>query len=797
MSVPNCHTHASPAAHRSIAGVLSVVVPGQALAHTTITLDAPPLLIAGAVTVGVLATLALGAIIQRRRADRQMLRDAHRHHAVSASLAQTVMDVEPEPSTRAEAATMNNAGADLAALNTVIATLDEGVIISASNGQTLASNDAAAHIFDLDPAQMDAFHIDRPPVKFLRTNGLACPSASLPPQQSLADGQVHEAEFNIVQPNGTRQWVKLHARPIVLAGAAVVTAITDVTHQRQTDARLRLADKAIEHSPDAIMITTAEGLILRVNPAFTRLTGYRLDEVIGHSPALLRSGQHDTAFYTAMWNSVRRSGRWEGEIWNRHKRGHLFAERLSISAVEDTPGHVSHYVAVFSDITEAKTEAARISHLAQHDALTGLPNRSLMSDRLNHALHRSQRHRAVVALLFLDLDRFKTVNDTFGHAVGDLLLQQVAARLTGCVRESDSVGRLSGDEFMVVLTDLVDAEQAGQVARKILASLDSPFEIEGHRIQATFSIGIALYPNDAGSAKDLHHHADTALYHAKASGRNAFRYFTEAMNTRAEQRLNMEHHLRGAIAKGELSLLFQPLTRIDDGRVVAMEALCRWHSPVLGDILPDSFIPVAEGCGLIVDLDYWVLEHACHELSIWQTHGATEVGVAVNLSSLHFRREGLVDEVRAVLARTQIPASRLELELSESTLLQGGPEVTATLNSLKAMGVHLVINDFGVGYSSLAHLRRYQIDRLKIDRRFIQAMEHTGDDAAIVRALIELGQSMRIEVLAEGVETDGQRRGVLAAGCLLAQGQLMGAPMTAETTLALLTAPTTLRPTQR
>ena len=791
-----CHTPSSPPTRRLIAGAVSCVAPSQVFAHTSIALDAPPFLLAGAVTLGVLGTLALCTITQRRRTHRQMLNDAHSHHAVSASLADTVIDDLPRTLASADAMALGdaapNATADFAALRATLATLDEGVILSAPSGETLASNSAAARIFGLDTARMATFHLDHPPVDFLRANGIACPPSALPPRKCLADGQAHEAEFTVIQPKGTRRWLKLHARPVPDAG--VVTAISDVTHQRQTDARLRLADKAIEHSPDAIMITTAEGLILRVNPAFTRLTGYRLDEVIGHSPALLRSGQHDTAFYTTMWDSIHRSGRWEGEIWNRHKRGHLFAERLSISAVEDVPGHVSHYVAVFSDITEAKTEAARITHLAQHDALTGLPNRSLMSDRLDQALHRSQRHHRITALLFLDLDRFKTVNDTFGHTVGDVLLQQVAARLTGCVRESDSVGRLSGDEFMVVLSDLIDAEQAGQVARKILSALSPPFDIEGHRVQTSFSIGIALCPDDADAAKDLHQHADTALYHAKASGRNAFRYFTEAMNARAEQRLSMEHHLRQAVANGEISLMFQPLTRIDDGRVVAMEALCRWHNPALGTVSPDTFIPVAEDSGMMLELDYWVLEHACREVAKWQAHGATDVGVAVNLSSLHFRREGLVEAVRAALARTRVPASLLELELSEIPLLQGGPEVTSILNTLKAMGVRLVINDFGVGYSSLAHLRRYQIDRLKIDRRFIQAMEHTEDDAAIVRALIELGQSMRIEVLAEGVETDAQRRCVHAAGCRLAQGLLMGAPMNAEATLALLTAPTSTRP---
>lgn len=786
MSMRICRTPFSAPLARVIAGGGAVVASGPALAATTVVLDAPPLLLAGATTVGVLATLALCTLTRRRHAP---LPPAAPPRAESGMAGAAAAPALPAASVDAG----QPGGVDPAALHGLMDALDDGVMLHAPNGEPIASNTAMARILGLAPAQMAAFHLDRPPLAFLRDDDRPCPAHRLPPRLSLADGAAHEAEFSIVRSNGSRRRLKLHAHPIDGNGAGVVTTVADITHQRHTDARLRLADKAIEYSPDAIMITTAEGQILRVNPAFTRLTGYRLDEVIGRTPALLRSGQHDAAFYAALWDSIHRSGHWAGEIWNRHKRGHLFAERLSISAVDDAAGHVSHYVAVFSDITAAKTEAARITHLAQHDPLTGLPNRSLMTDRLDQALHRSQRSGRQVALLCLDLDRFKSVNDSFGHAVGDVLLQQVAARLLGCVRETDSVGRLSGDEFMVVLTDLHDADQAGQVARKILTALAAPFDIDGHRVMSTFSIGIALYPGDADTAKALQQQADTALYHAKAGGRNAYRYFTDAMNTRAEQRLTLESHLRGAIANGELSLHFQPLSCIDDGRVVAMEVLCRWHSPVLGEIAPEVFIPVAEESGMMVELDYWVLEQACRAAATWTAHGATRVGVAVNLSHLHFRREGLVEQVRAVLARTRVPATLLELELSESTLLQGGPEVTAILNSLKAMGVRLVINDFGTGYSSLAHLRRYQVDRLKIDRRFIQAMEQTADDAAIVRALIELGQSMRIEVLAEGIETDAQRRGVHAAGCRLAQGRLMGAPMDAEATLALLTAPTTLR----
>lgn len=787
MSMRICRTPFSAPLARVIAGGSAVVASGPALAATTHGLDAPPWLLAGAAVAGMLVTLALCALARRR----------HTQHPpaplVQPSAGLTTTAEVPLPASSASGDAERDIGADPATLHAVMDALDDGVMLHSPTGQLLASNAALARIFGLDPAQVGTFDLDRPPLAFLRDDDRPCPAHCLPPRLSLTDGAAHEAELSIVRSNGSRRRLALHARPIDTNGAGVVTTVTDITHQRHTDARLRLADKAIEHSPDAIMITTAEGQILRVNPAFTRLTGYRLDEVIGRTPALLRSGQHDAAFYAALWDSIHRNGHWAGEIWNRHKRGHLFAERLSISAVDDAAGHVSHYVAVFSDITAAKTEAARITHLAQHDALTGLPNRSLMTDRLDQALHRSQRSGHQVALLCLDLDRFKSVNDSFGHAVGDVLLQQVAARLLGCVRETDSVGRLSGDEFMVVLTDLHDADQAGQVARKILTALAAPFDIDGHRVMSTFSIGIALSPGDADTAKALQQQADTALYHAKAGGRNAYRYFTDAMNTRAEQRLTLESHLRGAIANGELSLHFQPLSCIDDGRVVAMEALCRWHSPVLGEIAPEVFIPVAEESGMMVELDYWVLEQACRAAATWTAHGATRVGVAVNLSHLHFRREGLVEQVRAVLARTRVPATLLELELSESTLLQGGPEVTAILNSLKAMGVRLVINDFGTGYSSLAHLRRYQVDRLKIDRRFIQAMEQTADDAAIVRALIELGQSMRIEVLAEGIETDAQRRGVHAAGCRLAQGRLMGAPMDAEATLALLTAPTTLR----
>ncbi|MCB1959943.1 MAG: EAL domain-containing protein [Rhodocyclaceae bacterium] len=675
-------------------------------------------------------------------------------------------------------------------LRTVLDTLGEGVVMRDRRGKVILSNSAAARIFALSEAEMARFTLDQPPVRFLRENGDPFPTEELPSMRTLADGEGHSAVQGVVRDDGSVRWLWTHSKPIPGpdgAPAAVVTSIADITRLREAETRLRLADKAVDHSADAIMVTTSEGQILRVNPAFTRITGYTVEEVVGRTPALLRSGRHDASFYAAMWESIRRAGAWQGDIWNRRKDGHIFAERLSISAVHNAAGQISHYVAVFSDVTEARIQEARFAHMAQHDALTGLANRSLMEDRLAQALRRADRSNHPLALLFLDLDHFKTVNDTFGHAVGDALLKAVAVRLLACVRASDSVGRQAGDEFLILLPELDDARQAGQVAGKIIAELARPFAIGEHPVSTSFSIGIALFPNDASDADTLRQHADTALYHAKASGRNTFRFFTDTMNADTERRQQCEMALRDALAADTVQMAYQPLRQLADGRIVAMEAQCHWRDPRLGEMTPARFAELADDSALVLALDRWALRTACREAARWLAHGAHGVRVAVNLSLAALRHDDAAAMVRAGLAEAGLPADHLELELGEAVLRDAHSRLGDTLAQLKALGVRLVIDHFGADQNTLTRLGQLGIDRLKIDRSFLADPGEASADNGIVRTFVELGRNLGIEVVADGVDTDTQQSHVLAAGCRVGQGVLLGPPMDPERTLQRLT----------
>lgn len=677
-------------------------------------------------------------------------------------------------------------------LRALLATLGEGVIVRNTDGNILLHNAAAARIFGLDDQEMRHFRVDSGQVKYIREDGADYPLDTLPAMQTLRDGEGHSGLVGIVRRDGATRWLWAHSQAVLDEAdrpGAVVTAVADITHMREAETRLRLADKAIDHSADAIMITTAEGRILRVNPAFTRVTGYSAEEVIGHTPAMFRSGRHDRAFYAAMWAAIHDHGSWQGDIWNRHKDGHLYAERLSISTVRDSAERPSHYVAVFSDVTEARTKEQQYAHMAHHDALTGLPNRSLMADRLAQSLNLAQRNRRQVALMFLDLDRFKDINDTLGHAGGDALLKAVADRLEASVRESDSVGRQSGDEFLVLLPDLDDGAQAAQVAQKILTALSRPIDIDGQQILSSASIGIALYPDDAHDTNALLNHADTALYHAKASGRSTFRYFTESMNAESERRMRLEHQLHVALEHGDLRLLYQPLKRLSDGRIVAMEAICRWKSSLLGAINPTTFLAHSGDLALAKALDCWTLDTACREAARWRAEGIKNVRVAVNITARHFRQDSLIDSVCHALEAVDLPADCLEIELPERVLHETDPVVTVTLRTLKTMGVRLVLDEFGTGYNTLTRLKAFGIDRLKMDRSVLANLDQSDDHLTIMRAMIELGRHLNIEVLADGLETETQHARIVDAGCLLAQGALLDAPMSGDRAIERLRSP--------
>ena len=595
-------------------------------------------------------------------------------------------------------------------------------------------------------------------------------------------GHIVGGESCLRHKDGHELWVRTNAHFIRNAAGDVVGVegtTRDSTLQRRAEEELRLAAKVFESSGEAIMITDAGGRIISVNQAFARVTGYAAADVVGRNASLLASGRHSREFFSEMWRGLLDSGYWQGEIWNQRRDGEVFPEWLGISSVRDPEGRITHFVGIFSDISERKAAEEKIEFLAHHDPLTALPNRLLLQDRMEQAIVHGERTGRKVALLFVDLDRFKAVNDAFGHPVGDLLLRDAAQRLQACVRDSDTISRHGGDEFLVILTDLHNSEVPAQVAGKIMTALGEPFHIDAHEATISASVGIAVYPEDGAGFDELLKKADTAMYHAKEAGRNAFRFYTERMNADAQERLDLHSRLRRALERAEFVLHYQPLVDLKRGRIVGGEALVRWQCPEHGLIAPGDFIPAAEHSGLIVPLGEWVLREACRELAHWHAQGQSQLSMAVNISSIQFRRGDVEETVRRALAASGAMPSALELELTESILIDGAEQVLATIKSLQAVGVRLAIDDFGTGYSSLAYLKRFAVDKLKIDQSFVRDIVTDQDDAAIVRAVIQMARSLNLKVLAEGVETEAVAAELRAMECDLVQGYHFGRPLPA------------------
>ncbi|MDC7715325.1 EAL domain-containing protein [Vogesella sp. LYT5W] len=553
-----------------------------------------------------------------------------------------------------------------------------------------------------------------------------------------------------------------------------------VSHERQQ----RLAATVFEASSEAILITDADSRIIAVNRAFSDITGYSEAEALGNTPALLGSGRHDAAFYADMWNHLRARGYWSGEIWNRRKNGEIYPEWLTINQVRNGDGSVSHYVALFSDISERKATEARVQHLAEYDFLTDLPNRLLLHDRLQQSLHLAERKQHKVAVLFMDLDRFKNVNDTLGHDAGDELLRQVAGRTQHMLREMDTVGRTGGDEFVIILPELADSAQAGLVAERVLQVLEAPFTIRGHTLVISASIGIAVAPADGGSPALLLKNADMAMYQAKASGRNAFRFFDPGMTAEVSERLLLENQLRLAMAQQRFYLELQPKYDIASRRLNGFEALLRWRQPDGRLVSPARFIPVAEDSGVITELGLWVLEQACRTATEWVRHGR-QLTIAVNVSARQLTHGDFCAEVARVLRDSGLPPALLELEVTEGTLIDYSGPVRQQLAGIKALGVRLAVDDFGTGYSSLAYLKNFAPDTVKIDRSFVSGLQHNRDNAAIVSAIITLARNLDMESLAEGVETEAELAALQALGCDTVQGYLTGRPLAVNDALAL------------
>jgi diguanylate cyclase (GGDEF)-like protein/PAS domain S-box-containing protein len=545
-------------------------------------------------------------------------------------------------------------------------------------------------------------------------------------------------------------------------------------------ARLKLQAQALNAAANTIVITDLNGDIVWSNPAFSASSGYSAAEVLGRNPRILQSGNHEKEFFSSLWRTITSGETWRGEIVNRRKDGTLFTEETTITPVSSQAGVITHFVAIKQDITNRKIAEERVQFLAYYDALTELPNRTLLRDRLTTALAGARRRREKVAVLFLDLDRFKIINDSLGHSFGDTLLQEVAGRLKGWAREQDTVARVGGDEFVLVLSGLVQDADAAVAAQRVVDTMSAEFSVRGHSLNATCSVGVSIFPQHGMDGEALIKNADAAMYCAKQTGPNQVQFFTEDLNVQMVERLTLENGLRLALDRKEFFLVYQPQMDIATGRVVGFEALLRWQQPVLGLVPPDRFIRIAENSGLIVPIGEWVLRTACTQARKWQDEGFPAVRIAVNVSAVQFRQDGFRDLIRDVLHETGMAPQHLELELTESLLLSNADVVFSVLQDLNDMGLSLAIDDFGTGYSSLSYLKQFKVGKLKIDRSFIRDIASDSDDAAITTAIISMAKSLHLKVIAEGVENEAQMAFLREHSCDEIQGYLFSKPLSAE-----------------
>ena len=546
----------------------------------------------------------------------------------------------------------------------------------------------------------------------------------------------------------------------------------------QVDEALRISEVAFETN-DAIMITDAEANIVRVNQAFLDTTGYSQEEVIGKNPRLMNSGVHDKAFYTEMWQQLLRNGYWSGEIFDKRKNGEIYPKWTKITAVRNKQQQVTHYVAVFNDLSERKRSQEEIRNLAFYDSLTKLPNRHLFLDRFSAALASATRLNKFGAILLIDLDRFKLLNDTLGHDYGDFLLIEVAIRLKACVREKDTIARLGADEFVILVEDVSDNSddtslKVGLIAEKIRESLARPYYFNGHQLLSSSSVGVCLFDGSEKSIEELVQHAEMAMYQAKSAGRNSIRYFDPVMQHRVTSHAAIENDLRHAIEQQQLHLYYQ--MQVDaNHRPLGAEALLRWIHPERGLVLPSLFVPIAEESTLILEIGHWVLDTACRQLSVWAESNETrDLTLAVNVSAKQFAVPDFVDQVANVLKVHKVNPARLKLELTESVLLEDMAATVQKMHALKKLGVTLAIDDFGIGYSSLSYLKQLPLDQLKIDQGFVQGITEDGSDAMLVQTIIDLATNFRMNVIAEGVETQAQLTFLKHHECMAFQGFLFG-----------------------
>ncbi len=566
----------------------------------------------------------------------------------------------------------------------------------------------------------------------------------------------------------------------------VVTIGQDVTASRQAQEEMHKLSRAVQQTADSIMITDRDGVIEYVNQAFEDTTGYARSEAVGKKPNIVKSGRHDDGFYQRLWKTILNGEVYRGVLTNRKKNGELYYEEKTITPLKDERGNITHFISTGKDITERMQTQERLHYLAHHDVLTGLSNRALFLERLDHALTRARWTNRPLAVLFLDLDRFKNINDTLGHDIGDGALRVAAQRLTDAVREGDTVARLGGDEFTVLLEDLANSNDVPSVAQKILDALSRPFEVEGREFVITTSIGISLYPSDGDDSLKLLRNADNAMYRAKEQGRNKFQFYSSEMGARALEKFMLESNLRYALERQEFLLYYQPQVNLATGKVTGVEALLRWRHPELGLVSPAQFIPVAEETGLMKKIDEWVLHTACQQAQAWRAVGIGPITMSANLSGAAFSERNLAEIVSRAMGESCLAPEQLELEITENNIMQDAESTVRMLGNLKRMGVRLAVDDFGTGYSSLSYLKRFPIDTLKIDQSFVQDVTDDEDDASLVKAIIVMGHALQLNVIAEGVETPEQLAFLRQHGCDGMQGYFFSRPLPAEEITGLL-----------
>lgn len=632
------------------------------------------------------------------------------------------------------------------------------------------------------------FRYDREELQGLRVDQLSTPDQLDAYGDQIAlllTGQIEtfSREHLFIRKNGEPLWTNVSVTRIDAPSGVpeyLLLMLKDITQRRRAEEQMRKLSTAVDQAADSIIITDLDGRIDYVNSAFVKLTGYRREEAIGQTPSLLKSGEHDDDYYRKLWGTIRSGEPFRDVLVNRRKTGEIYYEEKVITPLKDPSGKVTHFISTGSDITDRMRTQERLRYIAQHDLLTGLPNRFVFNDRAGQSIEVAKREELQLPVMFLDLDRFKLINDTFGHRVGDLFLSEVGKRVKELLRASDSLARLGGDEFGIILQPGDDAAVAGRVAAKISEAFEQPFVVDGQEMVSGVSIGIALYPEDGDNVDLLLRNADKAMYDGKRRKGGKYRFYTADQHDRADHRLKMEMALRQALVNDEFELVYQPQVSLDGRAVVAAEALLRWRHPDFGMVSPMEFVPILEDTGLIVEVGEWVLRTACQQVKQWREEFDPAIRVAVNVSPVQLSSRAMVLEVDRVLQEVGLPAEALELEVTESSLLDDEVQATTTLREIDALGVSLAMDDFGTGFSSLSYLRKLPVNLLKIDRSFISDCTSDPDAAGLVRAIIAMGLALGMDVLAEGVETETQLAFLKAEGCHMVQGYLISPPVVAQ-----------------